>query len=69
MDDMASNEEIKGISKKLKSMMQIANSINLENKISFTRQEDHNKDMQANGEWFLKAMLLEVLCFIGVLAY
>jgi len=50
-------------------MMQIANSIKVESKISFSRQEDHNKDMQANGDWFLKAMLIEVLCFVGVLAY
>jgi hypothetical protein len=69
LSEIAGDEEISIVRNHLRTIQTNCKNVQTETKLSFMRQEDHNQDMQQNGDWFFKAMLLEVLCFLGVLAY
>ena len=37
--------------------------------MSMIRQDSHNQDLLDNGTWHFRAMLIEVACFLAILAF
>jgi len=65
----ASDQEVQVVRKMLKEIQTISKQVLNEAKMSFMRQTGHNEDLLQNANWNFYVMLVEVLAFVGILAF